>query len=61
MQEALVVEATTDALEELIAALGGKKTGNRSDQIPEVHHLLPTLPDGLKQDDASRHRDVQGI
>jgi hypothetical protein len=51
----------TEAMEELVAALGGKKTGNGSDQIPEVHHLLPTLPDGLKQDDASRHRDVQGI
>ena len=61
MQDALVVDVATEAMEELVAALGGKKTGNGSDQIPEVRHLLPTLPDGLKQDDASRHRDVQGI
>jgi len=49
MQEALVVEATTDALEELVAALGGQETGNRSDQIPAIHGLLPALADGLEE------------
>ncbi len=61
MQEALVIDVATEAMKELIAALGGKKTSNRRDQMTETHRLLPTLPDGLKQDDARRHRDIQGI
>ena len=48
MQDALVVDVATEAMEELIAAISGKKTGNSGDQIPEVHRSLPTLPDGLK-------------
>jgi hypothetical protein len=48
----------TEAMKELITALSRKKTGHGSDQIPEVHRSLPTLPDGLKQHDTSRHRDV---
>lgn len=48
MQDALGVDAATEALEELHAALGGKETANGGDQIPEVHRSLSPLPDGLK-------------
>ena len=48
MQDALVVDVATEAMEELIAAISGKKTGNGGDQITEVYGLLPSLPDGLK-------------
>ena len=61
MQDALGVDAATEALEELHAALGGKETAKPYDQITEVYGLLPSLADGLKQHDARRHRDVQGI
>ena len=47
MQDALGVDAATEALEELHAALGGKETAKPCDQITSVYGLLPSLPDGL--------------
>ena len=61
MQPALVVDVATEAMEELIATLGGKQTGNRRGQIPETHELFASLANGLEETNRRRIGNVERI